>query len=199
MRVNEILCESKNEEIAEAPVGFVKQQMKKLGAGVTSKIPGMGNISSRMQGGVEAGNVANNLYKLLFRHLGKSSDSIDDINADYVANFLRTQGLNTYNLKGKTPLGKSGVEQAILSTVQDNYRGFAKPPIAAQMQTPRSPATPPIASATPRMTYGQVKQGILGLKPSERAKILQMLQGTTTAPIAKPRPQVRVRKQKTAV
>ena len=196
MRVNEILCESKNEEIAEAPVGFVRQQMKKLGAGVTSKIPGMGNISSRMQGGVEAGNVANNLYKLLFRHLGKSDDSIDAINADYVANFLRTQGFNTYNLKGKTPLGKSGVEQAILSTVQDNYRGFANPPIAAQVQPSKSPAAPPLA--TPRMTYGQVKQGILGLKPSERAKILQMLQGTaTTAPIAKPSP--RVRKQKTAV
>lgn len=190
MRINEILNESKN-EVNEAPVGFVSQGMKKVGAGIASKIPGLGNVSARMQGGVEAGNVANNLYKLLHRQLGKSGDSIDTINANYVANFLRQQGMYSFNLKGTIPLGKSGVEQAILTAVQDNYRGSARQPAFSQkpgtVKTPRmpvqpkqptQPAIPTGQTATAPMSYGQVKQSVMNLKPAERAKLLQLLQGT---------------------
>lgn len=194
MRVSEILVESKNEEISEAPVGFVSQQLRKAGAGLTSKIPGMGNISARMSGSVEAGNVANNLFKLLHRQFGKTGDTMDTVNANYIANFLKSQGLQPFNLKGTMPLGKSGVEQAILKTVQDNYRGYSNPvmpgaapaktaatkPAVAKPVTPKVAAVKKAAVAKPAasgpVSYPQIKQQVAALPDSEREDLLRFLQ-----------------------
>lgn len=186
MKINEILTESS--ELDEAPMGFVNRGMRKLGTGVVSRIPGMKNVAYGMQQGIAAGDMANQLYKELYGLFGRTGDSFNDVTGDYLAGFVRSQGFNPFDLKGKIPLGKSGIEQALLKVVQNNSRPFKKPTIATPA-APIRPASSPVGSPTPavpnaKMSYGQVKQAAMGLKPGERSKLIAALQAQ---PIVRPK------------
>lgn len=196
MRVNEILVEST--DLSEAPMGFVNRGLRKMGAGIVSHIPWMSTTAHGMQQGIAAGDIANQLWKELYGFIKFNGDTYNDVTADYLSYFLRSKGIKTFNLKGKIPLSKPDIEQLLLKAVQNNSRGFLKSQIPGSVGNVRAPGANAAPTPGPKMTYGQVKQAVLSLKPSERAKILQMLQGTApTAPLATPKP--RVRKQKTAV
>ena len=180
MKIDDLLIESK---IEEAPQGMISRGLNKLGA---KFLPG--KWGSQAQGRVEAGTVANKLYKDYYKYLGGSNQQPS---MDSMQRFLQTQKIQSDvvgQVSKKMPpvnpasMSTKEVEKFLMGVAQDLQAGNPLQQEPAQ-GGPQQVTAPAAASAAPQQQA-----------PAQAAPASTQTAPQQAAPVKQPR----VRKQPAA-
>ena len=179
MKIDDLLIENR---IEEAPQGMISRGLNKLGA---KFLPG--KWGSQAQGKVEAGTVANKLYKDYYKYLGGSNQQPS---MDSMQRFLQTQKIQSDvvgQVSKKMPpvnpasMSTKEVEKFLMGVAQDLQAGNPLQQEPAQGGPQQAPA--PAASAAPQQQA-----------PAQAAPASTQTAPQQAAPVKQPR----VRKQPAA-
>jgi Flp pilus assembly pilin Flp len=96
-----------DQQVSERPMNFIQKGINKLGAKV---LPG--SFGAKMQGKLDTGNVANQLYKDYFTYLGRIRQ---DASTENLLSFLKSKGVDR-EIDVNKAIG--GIQEAVLSRGQ---------------------------------------------------------------------------------
>lgn len=129
MRVNEILLES--QELDEAPVGFIKQGLRKVGAKAAAKV-GMKGTAASLANKVDTGKQANQLKVDLQGYLGGSGGDLNKLDAEELRGFLKSKKMPTDAVPASGIVPKKQIDAILLKTLQQTKKVAGAPKAKAQ-------------------------------------------------------------------
>lgn len=129
MRVNEILSES--QELDEAPAGFIKQGLRKIGAKAAAKV-GMKGTAASLAGKVDTGKQANQLKVDLQGYLGGTGGDLNKLDAEELRAFLKSKKMPTDAVPASGILPKKQIDDILLKTLQQSKKVAGAPKAKAQ-------------------------------------------------------------------
>ena len=118
MRVTEIISEN---EIQEAPAGFIKQGLKKIGAKAAGAV-GMKGTAAGLSRSAKTGDEANALKVELQGYLGDTGGSLKQLDANTLRAFLKSQKMPTNAVPAKGIIPKKQIDQILLKVTQDSKK-----------------------------------------------------------------------------
>ena len=123
MKVHEIIYESTKTPLKEKPAGGLGNVARKVGAKVLAKL-GAKNTAAGMAGKVDAADKANALFTDFRAYLGQVGEKYGNaVDSASLRDFLTTKKMPTQNIPQDGVLTKKQIDQAIMKSVQDSYRG----------------------------------------------------------------------------
>lgn len=190
MKVYEVLSESKDTDITEAPVGM----FKKMGQKIASKIPGQ--IGARATGALQAGDEANKVRAELSQFMGRSGIARNALTPQQLTTFLTQKGYgdNVRNIirsvrasgtPANAPLSNKEIDQIVLKATQ----GAAGAATTVKRGTFAAPVTRNAGNFRSRRTQQvppNIASAVAGMTPQQKAALLAMLGGTGTPPGGNP-------------
>lgn len=141
MRVYDIL--NKEEPINEAPVGAVKQGLRRVGSKAAGAV-GMSRTAGNLGAKADTGAEANKLEKGFSTFLGKQMKDLKTATAQDLAKYLQQKGYPTNHLKGMSGvLQTSQIDDLVLKSVSNKAAGDDVPGVGgddAQTTKAQQPA-----------------------------------------------------------
>ena len=123
MKVHEIIYESTKTPLKEKPASGLGNVARKVGAKVLAKL-GAKNTAAGMAGKVDAADKANALFTDFRAYLGQVGEKYGNaVDSASLRDFLTTKKMPTQNIPQDGVLTKKQIDQAIMKSVQDSYRG----------------------------------------------------------------------------
>jgi hypothetical protein len=148
MRVFDIITE--NKKIDEAPVGAVRQGLRRLGAKAAGAV-GMSRTAGNLGAKADSGAEANSLEKGFSTYLGKQMKSIKQATAQDLARHLQQSGYPIDHMKGMSGvLQPKQIDDLTLKAVTDKAAGAPAQGVGGDAEPQATPA------------QGAKKQGALG-------------------------------------
>jgi hypothetical protein len=124
MNIHEIIAE---EKIDEAPAGFIKQGLRKLGAKAAGAVGAKGK-AAELTGKAEVGDEANQLKTDFRGYLGKTGGNPKQVQGPQLAAFLKSKGYPNMHLKGVDGvMTKKQVDDAIMQAAVDAAKADGDP------------------------------------------------------------------------
>lgn len=121
MQVYQIISE--NKQLDEAPVGAVRQGLRRLGAKAAGAI-GMSRTASNLRGKADSGAEANQLEKGFNTYLGRQMKSVKQATAQDLARYLKQSGYSIDHMKGMSGVLQSKqIDDVILKSVTNKLAG----------------------------------------------------------------------------
>ena len=123
MKVHQIIYESTKTPLKEKPASGLGNVARKVGAKVLAKV-GAKNAAAGMAGKVDAADKANALFTDFRAYLGQVGEKYGNaVDSASLRDFLTTKKMPTQNIPQDGVLTKKQIDQAIMKSVQDSYRG----------------------------------------------------------------------------
>lgn len=129
MRVTQVLEQANPKKIDEAPVGAIKQGLRKLGAKAAAKV-GMKGTAMGLAGKVDAGTKANELMNSFKGYLGRTGGDMNKTDAATVKAFLQSQKMPTNSVPASGIVPKKQIDQIFLKSAQDSFKLSGDAPTA---------------------------------------------------------------------
>jgi len=171
MKVHEIIYESTKTPLKEKPAGGLGNVARKVGAKVLAKL-GAKNTAAGMAGKVDAADKANALFTDFRAYLGQVGEKYGNaVDSASLRDFLTTKKMPTQNIPQDGVLTKKQIDQAIMKSVQDSYRGKGGIP----NQPAGQKGAPAKGQAQGQQAQGQAAGNVGGGAPA------QQQQGTGSA------------------
>lgn len=121
MRVTQVLEQQNTKKVDEAPVGAIKQGLRKLGAKAAAKV-GMKGTAMGLAGKVDAGTKANELMNSFKGYLGRTGGDMNKTDAATVKAFLQSQKMPTNTVPASGIVPKKQIDQIFLKSAQDSFK-----------------------------------------------------------------------------
>ena len=127
MRVHEI---TSSDNLQEAPAGFIKQGLKKLGAKAAGAI-GMKGTAAGLAGSAKTGDQANKLKVDLQGYLGQTGGSMKNLDAQDLKAFLASKKLPTNMVPASGLVPKKELDNILLKTAQQSNKAKGAPAVGS--------------------------------------------------------------------
>tara|TARA_B100000575_G_scaffold231913_1_gene193115 strand:- start:11596 stop:12246 length:651 start_codon:yes stop_codon:yes gene_type:complete len=171
MKVHQIIYESTKTPLKEKPASGLGNVARKVGAKVLAKV-GAKNAAAGMAGKVDAADKANALFTDFRAYLGQVGEKYGNaVDSASLRDFLTTKKMPTQNIPQDGVLTKKQIDQAIMKSVQDSYRGKGGIP----NQPAGQKGAPAKGQAQGQQAQGQAAGNVGGGAPA------QQQQGTGSA------------------
>ena len=169
MKVHEILYESTKTPLKEKPAGGLGNVARKVGAKVLAKL-GAKNTAAGMAGKVDAADKANALFTDFRAYLGQVGEKYGNaVDSASLRDFLTTKKMPTQNIPQDGVLTKKQIDQAIMKSVQDSYRGKGGIPNQPAGQN----GAPAKGQAQGQQAQGQAAGNVGGGAPAQQQPAAQ--------------------------
>jgi hypothetical protein len=127
MRVTEI---TSSDNLQEAPAGFIKQGLKKLGAKAAGAV-GMKGTAAGLAGSAKTGDQANKLKVDLQGYLGQTGGSMKNLDAQDLKAFLASKKLPTNMVPASGLIPKKELDNILLKTAQQSNKAKGAPAVGS--------------------------------------------------------------------
>lgn len=127
MRVTEI---TSSDNLQEAPAGFIKQGLKKLGAKAAGAV-GMKGTAAGLSQSADTGDKANQLKVDLQGYLGGTGGSMKNLDAQDLKAFLATKKLPTNMVPASGIIPKKQLDDILLKTAQQSKKAKGAPAVGS--------------------------------------------------------------------
>ena len=169
MKVHEIIYESTKTPLKEKPAGGLGNVARKVGAKVLAKL-GAKNTAAGMAGKVDAADKANALFTDFRAYLGQVGEKYGNaVDSASLRDFLTTKKMPTQNIPQDGVLTKKQIDQAIMKSVQDSYRGKGGIP----NQPAGQKGAPAKGQAQGQQAQGQAAGNVGGGAPAQQQPAAQ--------------------------
>jgi hypothetical protein len=119
MKINEI---NGKKPVSEAPVGAIKQGLKKFGAKALAKV-GAKDTALGLAGQVDTGDEANKLRGEFQNYMGQTGQSISKFQAEELIAWLKSKKYPVTSVQPATgPMNKASLDKILLKVVQDSKK-----------------------------------------------------------------------------
>lgn len=187
MKVTQIIAE---EKIDEAPVGAIKQGLRKMGAKALAKV-GAKDTAAGIAGKVDAGDKANKLYTQFRAHLGSIGMSPKQVDATELRAWMAKNKLPVTSVPQSGILTPKQIQPLFVKAVQDSLRA-ASPSAATGTNAAGSPTTKQVdknkdgkddatgqpmkqASTQQVQIPANIQKQINSLSPEQKAQLASMI------------------------
>lgn len=175
MRILEVLEESRTDE---APVGGIRQGLRKLGSAAAGAVGATG-LSANLSGKVAAGNKANQLFVAYNKYIGQQNKSFNDADAGDLKDFLATKNISDQYVSSPDTdiLTKDEINDIMIKVATDSFK----------RNRPTSQSSGGSAA-----NIGSIMNSIKTLDPDEQQQLLDYLTRSlkTQAPSVKKEPTI---------
>ena len=151
MRVTEI---TSSDNLQEAPAGFIKQGLKKLGAKAAGAV-GMKGTAAGLSQSADTGDQANRLKVDLKGYLGGIGGNIKQLDAQDLKAFLASKKMPTNMVPATGVVPPKDIDNILLKTIQQSKKAKGAPPVGS---SPSGTASAP-GGAPADAGGGQQSQG----------------------------------------
>lgn len=127
MRVTEI---TSSDNLQEAPAGFIKQGLKKLGAKAAGAV-GMKGTAAGLAQSADTGDQANQLKVDLKGYLGGTGGNIKQLDAGDLKAFLASKKMPTNMVPASGIVPPKQIDSILLKTLQQSKKAKGAPPVGS--------------------------------------------------------------------
>lgn len=167
---------SQNEQLDEAPVGSIKQGLRRVGAKAAGAV-GMSRTAGNLGAKADAGAEANKLEKGFSSYLGKQMKNVKQATAQDLARYLKQQGYPIDHMKGmKGILQPQQLDDVVLKSVTKKSAGDDVPGVGGDDAPAAQPAQSKPAKKKGKTAAGNNKPAqASGQKPRLPAKLMSQV------------------------